>query len=700
MKDFCHIDFETRSGADLIKVGADVYSQHHTTDAICLAYAFNDAPVELWIPGLPTPKALLDHVSKGGTVLGHNIGNFEMLIWNNVMVFKYDWPELKIEQCQDTMAMAYAMSLPGSLDDASRAAGINYQKDMKGHRIMLQLCQPRDVTADGKIVWWDETEVPEKYQALYAYCKQDVEVERGLCKRLMRLSKSEQDLWELDFKINRRGVYVDLVAAKVALEVVEEEKNRLNLKMRSATGNAVGMCTATGQLTDWLKSKGLEVPSVAKADVLDLLSKEIPNDCREALLLRQEAAKTSTAKLQAMIKGASVGGRMRGLFQYHGASTGRWAGRRVQLQNLPRPKIRQDLINETFRILGEPTYRDKAEVIRTLVGPPMATLSDCIRGFLRARPGFDFIACDFESIEARVIAWLAGEEKSLEVFKGDGKIYELTAADVFGCEPASITKEDPRRQVGKVVVLSMGFAGGVGALQTMCKAYGVSLEPVFDLIWGRANDEHKDRTRFLWNLNGAASDISKKEFFASDLIKQFWREANPNIVSFWNQLESAAIAAVQKPGEQFVAGATSRRITYVLNGSFLWCKLPSGRVLCYPYPKVELLSPFKDSAPKQTLTYMGVDSYTHKWERQKSYGGLLSENVTQAVARDLLAEAMFRLEENKYPVVMHIHDEVVSEIQKNFGTVAEVEQIMSKVPTWATGLPIAAKGWRGERFRK
>jgi DNA polymerase len=700
MNDFCHIDFETRSAADLTKVGADVYSQDISTDALCLAYAFNDEPIEIWLPEMPPPQKLLDHVAKGGICRGHNIGAFEMLIWNNVMTFEYDWLELKIEQCQDTMAMAYAMSLPGSLDDASRAAGIDYNKDMKGHRVMLQLSQPREILPDGSVVWWEKSDVPEKFDQLYAYCIQDVEVERALCKRLMQLSKNEQKLWQLDFKINRRGVHVDLVSAQVALQVVEEEKTRLNLKMRDVTGNAVGTCTATGQLTDWLKSKGCEVPSVAKADVIDMLSKPLPTECRDALLLRQEAAKTSTAKLQAMIKGASASGRMRGLFQYHGASTGRWAGRRVQLQNLPRPKLRQDQVNEVFRILGEPEYRDKAEVIRKFVGAPLSAISDCIRGFLRARPGHDFIACDFESIEARVIAWLAGEEKSLEVFKGDGKIYELTAADVFGCKAEEISKDDPRRQVGKVVVLSMGFAGGVGALQTMCKAYGVSLEPVFDIIWSRATEDHKDRSRFLWNLNGEKSEISKKEFFASDLVKQFWREANPKIVEYWSDLETAAICAVKKPGEKFFAGAVTREVTYVTNGSFLWCRLPSGRVLCYPYPKVEMLSPFKDSSAKETITYMGVDSYSHKWERQKSYGGLLSENVTQAVSRDLLSDALFRLEGNKYPVVAHVHDEIICEIPKHFGSVPEVEKIMCETPIWAQGLPISAKGWRNERYKK
>jgi DNA polymerase len=705
MADFCHIDFETRSGADLLKVGADVYAQASTTQPLCLAYAFGDEPVQLWLPNHPPPERLLGHVFSGGITRGHNIGNFEMLIWNNIMALEYGWPELKIEQCEDTMAMAYAMGLPGSLDDASRAAGIPYQKDMKGHRMMLKLSQPKAHDADGKPIFWMPEEVPEDFNVLYEYCKQDVTVERALCQRLLRLSPAEQKLWELDYRINRRGVYVDIQSARIAVQLVESEKVRLDNQMRQVTGNAVATCSAVGQITDWIKLKGVTVPSLAKADVVEMLSlPTLPNECREALLLRQEAAKTSNAKLDAMILGASAGGRMRGLFQYHGASTGRWAGRRVQLQNLPRPKLKQEQIEHVFRILNAPHLRFasiKSEAIKNQTGASaLSAVSDCIRGFLRAAPGRDFIAADFASIEARVIAWLAGQEETLEVFKGSGKIYELTAAGIYGCKMEDINKEDPRRQVGKVAVLALGFQGGVGAMQTMAKAYGLKLEPTFELLWKRATDEHKRMAKFIWDMNGHKHDITQKEFVASDLIKQYWRQANPKIVSYWADLNAAAIMAVQNPGQKYLVGAPNRQVTYTMNGSFLWCKLPSGRVLCYPYPKIEMLAAFEDSDTKPTLTCMGVDSYTKKWQRYKNYGGLLAENVTQAVARDLLAEAMFKLEAKKYPVVMHIHDEVVVEVPKNFGSEKEVEQIMAECPLWARDLPIAAEGWRGERFRK
>lgn len=700
MKEFVHVDFETRSAADLLKVGADVYAQHHTTEVLCLAYAFNDEPIQLWTPDLPPPQRLLDHVRKGLTVRGHNIGGFEMLIWNCVCTLLYGWPQLLIEQCEDTMAMAYAMALPGSLDDASRAAGIPYQKDLAGHRVMLQLSQPRATAADGTPIWWTKADHPDKFEKLYAYCIQDVQVERALCKRLLPLSPFEQRVWILDYYINRRGVFVDTLAAQVATALVESEKIRLNKQMNQITNGAVSTCTATGQLNDWLTWKGLTVPSVAKADVIEMLAKpDLPDDCRQALLLRQEAAKTSTAKLAAMTNGASVGGRVRGLFQYSGASTRRWAGRRVQLQNLPRPTIKQEQIEKVFELLTR--YGAKAaSPIREMGLSPMSTVSDCIRGFLRAKPGNDLIACDFSAIEARVLAWLAGQEDVLEVFRGDGKIYELSAARIYGVKPTDIFKEDPRRQVGKVSILAFGYQGGVGAMQTMARAYGLKIEPIFDAMWARATQENKDRAQFVWNMNGKKFEISQKEFVASDLIKQYWREANPKIVEYWGNLNQTAIAAVQNPGQSYAAGAGDRQVKYKVNGSFLWCRLPAGGVICYPYPQVKSIPPFEDSAPVPTLTAMGADSYTKKWQRYAAYGGLLAENITQAVARDLLVEAMLRLEEKKYPVIMHIHDEVVCEVPKNFGSLEEVEGIVSVVPAWANGLPIAAEGWRGERFRK
>lgn len=657
-----HIDFETRSAVNIRQAGSDIYSKHPTTSIMCMAWGFDDDPIEIWVPGNPFPKKVLAHVASGGTVIGHNIGGFELLIWNNIGLFHHGWPLLELKNCEDTMALGYAMGLPGTLDGLNASLGLDHRKDLKGHRIMLQLSQPRAIQKDGSIIWWEPDEFPEKFEKLYSYCIDDVAAEREAHKRLMRLSKNEAKLWHLDWHINRRGVNVDVKAAKAALEIVAHEKKLLDERMKQITQGMVGTCMATGQLTDFLKSLGLDVPSVAKADVLEMLERpELPDGARQALLLRQEAAKTSTAKLNAMLRGLDIDHRNRGLFQYHGATTGRWAGRRVQLQNLPRPKLKQEKIEEAFEIFHSPySAARKSEKIVNSIGRPLPVISDCIRGFLCAREDWEFIACDFSAIESRVLAWLSGEDKKLKAFATHGKIYEMVAAQIFNTTIDKVT--DGQRQIGKVAELACGYGGGVGALQQMSKGYNVEM-----------------------------TDVEAERY------KQGWRNGHQKTQHYWYALNDAAYAAIKYPAKSFKVGPQGREVTYKKSGSFLWCLLPSGRVICYPYPRIENL-PTRWGTNKDTITYMTM--VLGKWRRTKTYGGKLSENVTQAVARCLLADAMNKVEAAGYPIVMHVHDEIVCEVPKAFGSLDEIKRIMGRAPSWAEALPLDANGWRGSRFRK
>lgn len=346
-------DFETRSACDLKLAGADVYARHPSTDILCLGYAFDDEPVNLWIPGMSAPARVLDHVRGGGIFKAHN-ASFEHLIWNFVGVRRYGWPVIRIEQLDCSMVRCYAMGLPGSLEKAAAAVGIEDGKDMAGNRVMRQISQPKKVFTDGSVEWWDPIDDMAKYYTTYEYCKKDIAVQRVVDRRVLNLSQTEKKVFALDQKINRRGMAVDLKAAKAALELVTYEKERMNEKIQRLTKNAVSSTAATGQFVSWLNDMGVVTESIAKADVISVLERDnIPPVVREALELRQMAAKSSTAKIAAMINGVCEDGRLRGLFQYGAAGTRRWAGRRVQLQNLPRNKLSQDDIDSVFKLLGD-----------------------------------------------------------------------------------------------------------------------------------------------------------------------------------------------------------------------------------------------------------------------------------------------------------------------------------------------------------
>ena len=675
-----HIDFETYSAADLPACGTDNYASHPSTGVHCMGYGFDLLPIEIWVPGFSndTMSDVIEHITAGGIVVAHN-ASFELALWNKVCAPKYGWPELRAEQMRCTMAQAYAMSLPGSLDKASAALGIEQRKDLAGARVMMQLAKPKlqDRTKgclcsgdgivrfkDGYrevcncIQFWKPEDDPAKFQKLYDYCKQDVEVERALDERMMQLSPQEQALWVLDYKINQRGVQVDIPSIDAAITMVEAEKARLDREMLRTTGGVVGKCTEVQLLVKWIRNEGVEIGGLNKADVLDSLAGDLPERVRLALNLRKEGGKSSTAKLIAMKSRASSDGRVRGTLQYHGASTGRWAGRGIQVQNFPRPRVgvSQDMVEDVIAHLHDREYVDMMH------GPVLDAIADSLRGFICAAPNKELVAADFSAIEARVLAWLAGEEKVLDIFRTHGKIYEHAASGIYNKAIEDVTKDE--RQIGKVAVLALGYGGGVGAFQSMARVYGVKV----------ADDKADD-------------------------IKKAWRESHKRIVRYWYDLEGAAINAVEL-GVVCKAGPPKRQVAFVKRGSFLWCKLPSGRVLCYPYPQIKQIeTPWGEQ--KAALVFMSVNGTTNKWEETKTYGGSLSENVTQAVARDILAESLVRLEDNGFPVVMHIHDEVVVEIASgNDNALNRVEELMAVVPDWATGLPLSSEGWRGFRFRK
>jgi len=659
-----HIDLETRSTIDLRKTGVYVYAEHLSTDVWCAAYAIDDGPIELWTPEWGHPEPVRLAVQHGWPIVAHNAA-FERIIWKHILTPRYGWPEPKLEQWRCTMVMAYEMGLPGSLENAAAAVGLTAGKDMEGRRLMLQMSKPRLATKKNpELRWWDDQE---KLDRLYAYCKQDVEVERQLEKRLLPLRPLEQTLWQLDQKINDRGVLVDRPLCDAALAVVATTTARLDKEIFKVTDGGVRACSNVQELKTWIADYGLPQDGLAKDDLAELLKLDLQPEVRRALEIRQEASKASVSKIAALLRGRSDDGRARGLLQFYAASPGRWGGRRFQPHNLKRPELIQDdedLKAEQMRAGAiEAVMTGDADVVEMTWGPPLTVVGDLLRSMVVAAPGRTIMAADYSNVEGCGSAWLAGEEKKLQAYRayqaGTGPdLYKVAAADIYGISIGEVDK--PKRQIGKVSELACGYQGAVGAFQKMAYTYGVKVP-----------DEQ-----------------------AASIVKA-WRLNNPNIVQFWWDLDDAARFAVEKPGQVGDVG----KIKFKTSGSFLFMQLPNRRCLVYPYPRVvEKLMPWGDY--KDVVTYKGIDSYTRKWGDCYGYGGLWLQNATEAICRDLLAEAMLRFEAKGFPVILTVHDEVVCEPPLGFGTVENFESEMCVLPGWAEGFPVAASGFEGARYHK
>lgn len=690
-----HLDVESRSVVDLPKANAYVYFDHPSTDLWLAAWAFGDDEPKLWFPGDPCPPEIVEHVRAGGLVACWNAA-FERLAWRKLLTPKYGWPEPSLEQFRCVMAQGYAATLPGKLEQAALALGIEEQKDNTGYRIMLQMSKPRrprkDEDPDG-IYWWED---PEKLKKLGMYCLQDVRTEVAAFNRLPPLCASEQALWFLDQRMNDLGVSIDVPLCHQAKDVVKVATDRLNKEMVQVTDWSVRGVGNVSELIAYIKERGLDANSVAKDQIIELLVRDdLTPDVRRALEIRQEGSKTSTAKINAMLARVQVDKRMRGNLQFHGANTGRWAARGAQLQNLPRPIIRGDLAP----VIGD-LKKGSAELLEVLYGPALTVVSDCIRGMIVAPKGQKLISADFSQIEARMTAWMAGQSDKVEAFarydrREGADIYTVEAGAIYVVSPKSISKDDPRRQVGKVSVLSLGFGGGPAAFAKMAKNYNVDIGEAHDSVMSSASAANIEAAEKAWTERGKRTGMSQRKWLTAELIKLAWRQANPRIPEFWKAVEDGAIEAVQNPGSVVDVGA----VRYRKAGSWLFCRLPSGRCIAYAYPDVALKeTPWGAKLP--AMRFWGVDSFTKKWSRQEFYGGLGFQNIVQAAARDVMSEAMTRAEQAGFPPILTVHDEIVSETEHDFGNVEQFCGLMSQVPTWAAGCPIAAEGWEGPRYRK
>lgn len=691
--DALHIDFETRSAVDLKKAGQYVYFDDPSTDVWCAAYSFGTEEPRTWLPGQPCPPEITAHVVNGGLIFAWNAA-FERLAWRQILGPRYGWPVPRLEQYRCVMAQAYALGMPGALDNAAGALGLPEQKDQAGYRLMLQMSRPRTARKGedpNKLHWWDDAE---RLQRLVEYCKQDVKAEIAAHERMLPLRDQELQVWFVDQRINDRGVYIDKALCDAASKVVEQTAKRLDQEMKRITDHAVRGVSNVSELIGFVRKHDIDADSVAKDQIVELLVRDdLPPNVRRALEIRQEGSKTSTAKINAMLARRQSDGRGRGNLQYHGAGPGRWAARGIQLQNLPRPSLKGDLAPVIDDLMLA-----NADYIEAMHGPALSVVSDCLRGMIAAPPGRIIRAADFASIEARMLAWLTGEETKLDVFRRydakQGPDPYCTSASAIFNEP--VGKNDPRRQTGKVAELALGYQGGPGAFAKMAKNYNLDIGQAYEPVWERAPQMNRDLATDAWDERGKKTGMARQKWIAAELIKLAWRQAHPNVVQWWSDIETAAIEATDSPGTITHAG---EHVRYRRAGSWLFCRLPSGRAIAYAYPRVEWkMTPWGSKRP--ALTCMGVDGVTKKWERYDFYGGLGAENIDQGASRDVMAEAMLRAETMGYEIILTVHDELVSETERNFGSVSEFGSLVSEVPAWAPGLPVAAEAWEGSRYKK
>jgi DNA polymerase len=651
------------------------------------------------IPDSDFPADLAGALQERCEVEAHN-AFFERAVWLNVMGPQFDWPGIPTDQWRCSAAKAATYALPRSLEGAVEAMGLPYPKDMAGNRLMMKLCRPRKPRKAEKEQLMDEgcTEIgdgygwarpdqpeppiyfwhekPEDIYGTWEYCRQDVRAERALSRSLADLGPAELEVWRADQAINLRGVRIDRKMAESALEIAARAVDR-------ATAEAIEAATVyhthddgtksvaypapfetLGQrdkIKTWVEGQGVILPNMQGATIDQLLDGELPESVRTVLQCKRTASRTSVRKYSKMLDTCDPrDDRIRDVFMYHGAGTGRWTGRFVQTQNFVRGKMKDpDTMCGVIR-------EGALDWLLACYGPkcPMELLSWALRGALWAAPGKIFYVADYSGVEARGLLWFVEDDEGLEIFRrpeGEPGIYREMAAEIYAKPAKAIANPSEERQMGKQAILGLGYGMGAPKFRATCASYGTDVDTEF-----------------------------------AKFVVKAYRSRFHKVPQAWRDLEAAAIKAVRNPEQPFRV----LKVTYLRKGKFLFCRLPSGRKIAYCSPSiVPAPTPWGEMRPK--LTYMTVDGVTRKWARTDTYGGKLMENNIQGLCRDLEAHALITAERSPiYDTVMHTHDELVAECDEDKGDVSEFEELITQLPDWAEGFPLNAEGWRGKRYRK
>ena len=639
------MDIETFSDVDLIKCGVYAYADSPAFEVLLFAYSFDGGETRVidLAQGEELPGEVAEAVFDGSVVKTAFNANFE-----RTCLSKYFGRYLPPESWHCSAVQAAVLALPRSLEDVGAVLGLDERKMKEGKELIRYFCVPcKPTKANGGRRRNLPCHAPEKWELFKAYCMRDVDVEKAIRRKLCKfpIPEGEMELYRLDQRINDRGVLVDMGLVRQAVVCERLHKEVVTRRAYELTG--LENPNSVAQLKGWLGENGVEAESLSKKAVTEMIG-ESDGEVEELLRLRLLMAKTSVKKYEAMERSVCSDGRVHGLLQFYGANrTGRWAGRLVQVQNLPQNHI-EDL-ELARRLVREGRFED----VEMLYDSTPKVLSELIRTAFVPEPGCRFVVADFSAIEARVLAWLAGERWRLEVFSSHGKIYEASASAMFHVPIEEVTKGSPLRQKGKIAELGLGYGGAAGALVSM-----------------------------------GALDMGLSEDDLPPLVAA-WRRANPHITQFWWDVDKAAVEAVTKR-----TGTRAGRIGFEYRSGILFVMLPSGRKLAYVKPRLAV-----NKFGREGLTYEGILE-NKKWGRIETYGPKLVENIVQGTARDLLAEAMLRVEKKGYPIVMHCHDEIIAEVPEGMGSVEEMCEVMAVRPSWAEGLPLRADGYECPFYQK
>lgn len=677
-------------------------------EVMLFAWAVGDEPVSVWdlTTGAPMPARLREKLNDPKVMtVWHNGGMFDTVILKHALNI-----DLPLERVHDTLVQALAHSLPGALSALCEVLGVDADKakDKEGKALIQLFCKERP--KNSKIRRATSKTHPEEWRRFVSYAGSDISAMREIYRKMPRwnLTHSEIKLWQLDQRINRRGMCMDIDLAESALAAVDAEQKRLANRTQVMTDGDVQAATQRDALLKHIvESYGVELPDMQKSTLeRRIADPDLPAAVKELLHIRLQASTTSTSKYKTLLKSVSSDGRLRGTKQFCGAGrTGRWAGRLFQPDNLPRPSLKQDQIDEGIEAL-------KAGCADLLFDSIMELTSSALRGCIMAPEGKKLVVSDLSNIEGRKLAWLAGEQWKLDAFRdydtlildqngapiwdaavNDFKrrgpdLYKLAYARAFNISPDDVDKY--QRQIGKVMELGLGFGGGVAAFLTFALVYGLDLDELANAALPNIPRDVIREAKSWYDESvkrKATFGLSERVFIACDSLKRLWRRAHPATCDFWYELERTVRTAIATPKKTLYCGYLKVR----RDGAWLRIQLPSGRALCYPSPSIE----------KGNITYQGVNSYSRKWQRLKTYGGKLVENVTQAAARDVLAGNMPLIENAGYSIVLTVHDEIISEAPDTSDYSAEhLSQLLATVPDWAEGIPLNAGGFESYRYRK